>query len=372
MEIRDGRTELIRDEVTRAYDIDDMREILHKYSGSYVNWKRFINEILALYAYNVSNLAADGGFSRNTIKKWRDNGDMPRSRKEFIKLGFGVGMSLQELDDMLQRYGKYPKLYAKSIEDAIYIYALTHGKSFIEAEELSKNLLKYFGTLSEDQADSGVDDQKNTSIFQARITQLNQDEDLAKFIEENKTVFDSVYGKLIDYIDTYINERTLNYADTKESFSLNSLLSGKINDPLVVGHFNDMVSALRTRRVIPNRLRLVALGVHLEMTVDELDTMLGLANMERLCPKDRVECAIIFAVENLLLNDCDDLVGNLMERLETVPQTKEHCLQIIDKYRRIDEDEDSAYSKNDIAAYLTDTLQSLDIEEARELLELLR
>ena len=371
MEIKDGLTELIRDEVTRAYDVDDMREILNKYSGSYINWKKFINEILALYGYNVSKLAADCGFSRNTVKKWRDNGDMPRSRKEFIKLGFGIGMSLQELNDLLQRYGKYPKLYAKSIEDAIYIYALTHEKTFAEAEELSVKLVEYLNMLSADQATDDISDQKNTSIIQDRITGLNQDEDLVRFIDENKSIFDSVYTKLIDYIDSYVNERTVNYADTNESLSLNSLLSGKISNPLVVGHFNDMVSALRTRKVIPNRLRLVALGIHLDMTVDEIDTMLGFANMERLCSKDRVECAIIFAVENLLLNDYDDLVGNLFERLESVPQTKENCLQIIDKYRHMDEEENN-YSNNDIAAYLSETLQSLDIEEAQELIMLLR
>jgi hypothetical protein len=371
IKIKNGETEFIRDEVSRAYDIDDMRGILDKYSDSYVSWKKFIDGILNLYGNNVSKFASDCGFSRNTVKKWRDNGDMPRSRKEFIKLGFGIRLPLDEINDLLQRYGKYPKLYAKSIEDAIYIYALSHNKSFSEAEELAGKLVEYFEAQTENRDGVCTDGSENTVMLEEQIAELNED-DLENFIEEYKGVFDAVYGKLTEYIDSYIDERTTNYADTKEVFSLNSLLGGKIGNPKVVGYFNDMVSALRTRKVIPNRLRLVALGIHLEMTVDEIDKLLELANMERLCPKDKVECAVIFAIENLLLSDYDDLVGSLLERLEAKPQTKDRCLEIIDKYRRIDEENENAgYGKNEIAIYLADTLQALDIEEARDLLELL-
>lgn len=370
--VRTGQTESMRDDVSRAGDIDDMREILHKYSNSYISWKRFINDILAFYSYKVSQLSAACGFSRNTIKKWRDNGDMPHSRKEFIKLGFGIGMSLEDINDLLQRYGKYPKLYAKNIEDALYIYGLTHDKTFAETESLAKKLLAYFDVLSERPQAADISDPESTQGFQARIAQLNKEDDLLGFIDEHKAVFDSVYERLTAYIDMFINERTINYTGTDESLSLNSLLGGKIENPLVVGYFNDMVSALRTRKVIPNRLRLVALGVHLEMTVDELDKLLELANMERLCPKDKVECAVIYAIESLLLNDPDDLVGGLLERLEADSQTKNRCLSIMDKYRRTEEETENDYSQSDLAAYLADTLKTLDIEDAQALLALLR
>jgi len=372
VEIKSGQTESFRDEVSRAYDIDDMREILHKYSNSYSSWKKIFDDILALYGYNVSKLAGDCGFSRNTVKKWRDNGDMPRSRKEFIKLGFGTGMPLEDINNLLQRYGKYPKLYAKSVEDAIYIYALTHDKTFFEAEALSDRVVEYYSLLSEIQAPVNMGDLEATTRVQERIIELNKEDDLLGFIDEYKGVFDGVYGKLTAYIDSYVDNLTRNYAGSNENLTLNSLLGGKISNPLVVGYFNDMVSALRTRKIIPNRLRLVALGIHLEMSVDEIDKLLELANMERLCPKDRVECAVIFAVENLLLNDYDDLVGSLLDRLEAAPQTKEQCLEIIDKYRRFDEESMDDYSRMDIAAYVTETLRTLDIDDAKELLELLK
>ena len=369
--IRDGQTESIRDSFSRAENFDDMKDLLNKYSPYYTDWKRYINNLLDnFYGCNVSRLAADCGFSRNTVRKWRDNGDMPRSRKEFIKLGFGVGMDTDDINDLLQRYGKYPKLYAKSLEDAIYIYSLTHHKSFSEAEELADKLLTYFERDASSQESAEPLDLENTTRFQTRIKKLNTDEDLLGFIDEYRTVFDNVYSRLTNYIDTYVDERTRNYADTGEKFSLNSLLNDKIANPIVVGYFNDMVSALRTRKTIPNRLRLVALGVHLEMTIDELDKLLELANMEKLCPKDRVECAVIYAVESLMLSDYDDLVGGLYERLDADRDTKERCMQIIDKYRRLEEEQDDC-SRNDIAAYLSQTLQALDIEEANELIELL-
>jgi hypothetical protein len=368
IDIKDGQTPSIREDVLCAYDIDDMREILNKYSDSYTSWKRFINELLAYYGFNVSRFAADCGFSRNTVKKWRDKGDMPKGRKEFIKLGFGVGMTLEDINNMLQRYGKYPKLYAKSLEDAIYIFAHMRDMPFSGAEELSKNLLAYFELSTREMED--IDDLESTSNFHEQIRELNKEEELLAFIDENKAVFMNVYSRLTAYIDAYIAQKTINHADTKECFTLHSLLSGKISNPHVVGYLDDLVSALRTRKVIPNRLRLVALGIHLEMTMEEIDEMLELANMERLCPKDKVECAVMFAIENLLLNDHDDLVGGLLERMESDPRTKEHCTQIIDKYRRIDEAND--YSGSDIAEYLVETLRELELEEARAMMELLR
>ena len=56
---------------------------------------------------------------------------------------------------------------------------------------------------------------------------------------------------------------------------------------------------LENDHTLPSRLFLIALGIHLSMNTDQLNTMLELAGMGPLCPKDRLEGTIVFYLEEL-------------------------------------------------------------------------
>lgn len=393
MRINHGMTDSIRDYASRASDVSEMKEILSINSPYYTDWGNFVNSLFNDYGYNISTLAEKCGFSRNTVRSWKEKKNMPKGRKEFIKLGFGIYSKLDDINYLLQRYGKYPKLYAKSLEDAVYIYAFTHRKSFAEAQELIEHLNIYLESLSVVSNPANMTNPENTELFQKRILKLNKNNSFLNLLEELKHlegfvkdyigIFNTVYNNLIAYIDKYVDN---NYADTdqfnlndlfdkKESASLNALLYDKIKNPQVISYFNDMVSSLRVGKVVPNRLHLVALGIHLDMNLDELDMLLELANIEKLCGKDKVELAVVFTLEHFLLNDPSDLVSNkvanLHERFRNQPNAKEYCSQIINKYYEADEYKHYAIDDYTIATYMADILADLNLEEANDLRALL-
>lgn len=77
---------------------------------------------------------------------------MPKSRENFIKFGMGLRYNLQEINFVLQRYGKYPRLYSKSLEDAICIYIISHYPKdesinpYDEYEKIKANFLNILKT----------------------------------------------------------------------------------------------------------------------------------------------------------------------------------------------------------------------------------
>jgi hypothetical protein len=285
---------------------------------------------------------------------------MPITRKEFIKLGLGIYTKKEDVDYLLKRYGKYSELYPKSLEDSIYIFALDKKLSFPQAEELSKKLLSYFEMQSEHPEIKKNNDSIMTDAFRSRIAELNEERDLLDFIAEYWTIFNGAYNGLVEYIDDYI---------IQTGKTLHALLKEQIENPRTIAIFNNLVSELRTKKVIPKRMRLIALGILLDMNLDKLDHMLSLARLERVCAKDRVEFALIFALESILANNPTELRLTLRERFKANPQANAYCLKII---RGPHHNEINQRFDDNITAYLEKVVEELKIEEAHELLDLLK
>ena len=55
------------------------------------------------------------------------------------------------------------------------------------------------------------------------------------------------------------------------------------------------LSMLRRHGIVPRRRSLIALGLHLNMTLEELDVLLRYAGMDPLRVRDRLECGLIYA-----------------------------------------------------------------------------
>ena len=129
--------------VTRCEEIDELRELLDKCSSYYTLWRDYINDILINNDLSYEKLGKITGFSKNTIKSWVTDSKVPRNREYFIKFCLGMRYNISEMNFILQRYGKYPKLYPKSIEDAICIYVIFHYPE----DESNARACKYGKTL---------------------------------------------------------------------------------------------------------------------------------------------------------------------------------------------------------------------------------
>ena len=369
---RGNETYRIKDELINCDDVADMKEILDKNSGIYSDWKKFINNLVR-FAGSYGAFAQRCGFSRNTVKKWCDNGDMPRSRVEFIKLGFAMGMNIDELNKILQRYGKYPKLYSKNIQDAIYIFALSHQKDYLYAQSLYDKLLSYYEIKSSDtnrpqfNAIRAKTDRVHNSILTAK-----DETEFIHYVQDNKEIFEDTYTNLIDIIDSYIKTNVSDYTDLTYSESLNAFLQENITNRLTIKSFNVMISNLKAKREIPNRMKLISFGIYLGMSLEHMNTMLTYAGMEELCAKDRVEGAVIFAIENAIINNPDLELTNelLLSNFTNNEDLRNKCLQIIADYEQFDYK--SEYSESAIIEYVVNALKAIECDETNEMMTLLK
>ncbi len=370
LNIHDGRTNYLYHEVTKCEDLDDVHAFIDEHSSYFTDWKAFINHLLDSAGYSYSQFASLCGMSRNTIISWCEKGKVPRSREQFIRVGFAVSMSLDELNNFLQRYGKYPRLNPKNIDDAVTIFSVCNRLNYTQCSELKK----HFSSILQDvlkgrKSDKGQDGTYFSTIqMENELVAIHTYMQFEDFVERNKQAFANSYVKLIDFIDSYIALNTTD-ADGK-SGTLNSFLSAYIDNPSVVAGFNTMISKLRCYGTIPSRMHLIALGIHLHMTAHDLNTMLVLSGMEPLCAKDKLESIILFAAENAVLENPGIEFSNalLLKQYTNNPEIKQKCTQLIDMYGLTDYQLDD---NTDLYEYIIRSLTSMDDDTTNEMLYLL-
>jgi len=361
-------TEYMRQEAEKCEDLDDVVQFFDKYSDYYVDWKSYINSLIKKYdKASVGKFANRCGFSVNTVKKWCINGDMPRSRKEFIKLALGLNFNIDETNKLLQRFGKYHKLYPKNIEDAICIFSVSNKLSFDEYEDLKKEFINiYTATI-----DKLINDDPNvydsrTETIQSNLLDIKIKTDLEKYISEYYPIFTDAYKKLINFIDAYIKINSLDLV-TSQNDSVNAFLESHIDSAGLVSVYNDMVSELRRHKSIPEKKKLIAFGLHLNMTLDDFNYMLGLAGMEPLCAKDKLESVLIYALNNIVLNNPGMELSNamLLEKYAADAEIQGRCIEIINDYYRLE--------LNDVIEFdSSDDLKRRGVPDSDELMEYIK
>lgn len=368
--IHDGRTNHFYDTIAKCEDINDLNAFIDKHSAYFTDWKAFINHLLDMGGYSYSKFAALCGMSRNTIISWCEQGKVPRTREQFIRIGFAVTMTLDELNDFLQRYGKYSRLNVKNIDDAVTIFSLHNQLSYAQCYQLKQHFPSLLQDVLKERKSHKT---KHTFYFSTKELELELISvttlmEFESFVERNKEAFANSYVKLIDFIDSYIALNTID-ADGKQG-TLNSFLSQHIENPAIVAGFNTMISKLRCYGMIPSRMHLIALGIHLHMTAEDLNTMLVFAGMEPLCGKDKLESIVIFAAENAVIENPEIEFSNalLLQQYTNNPEIKEKCNQLIALYGLTDY---QANNNVNLYDYITNALMSMDTDTTREILYLL-
>lgn len=362
-DIHDGRTVGIYDEVTRCEDINDVQQLLSANDRLMTDWQAFICNLLETMGYSYRGFAARCGMSGNTVSAWCKRGLMPRSREQFLRVAFAAGMNVEETNSFLRRYGKYPQLYPKNIEDSIWIFALRHGMSWEEAEELRSRFESYMPGVAELSRDSVFLD---TRVVESKLLKAQTVAELEQFIAENADAFADTYHRLLDFIDAHIAAASIEDGQPR---SLNAFLSERLRDKAIASTFSSMVSRLRRHGVVPSRTKLIAFGILLEMPPEQLNTMLNMAGMESLCVRDRLESLIIFATESaVVMNPGIELSNAMLLRSFTEnPEVRKGCEEMISRW------EMSGYAEDDaeIFDYVARSLSTLDDDSVSELKYLL-
>ena len=347
---------------------DSIKEILDSNSATNIRWKKYINDILAENGYSVLILAKKCGFNVKTVKKWCNLGHMPKGRKEFIKLGFGIGMDLEQINYLLQRYGKYPKLYSKSIEDAVFIFSINNKQNFAYAIELKRIIDRLANTQPGFLNSSKLMD---TIAVLRKLERMVSDNELIEFISLNSEIFNNEYPKLVEFLNSHIKKMTRDYTGSNQDISINALLKDRLANRSQVERYNVIISSLINGRMIPTRARMICLGIILDMDIENIDRLLELSGMEKLYAKDRVESVLIFIIEDYEINDPSELIGNLYEKIWNTrdDQLKEKYIDVIRKLQR--DYENSDYSDADINEYIKRVLSDIEDGEIKDFLSFL-
>ena len=325
-------TVFIRDEIAKCEDIEDLKQqIFPLLNSQQEQWKLKVNEIISSNGFNKMSFANACGVSRVTVDKWC-KGAIPKNRETFLRIGMAAGYDRKQIDQILQRYGRYPKLYSKSLEDCICIYIINKGlgKDALEEYDLILNMIK--DSLGKSTATA---EDASTVLIDERLAQVKDKEDLSRFITENAAVFSSAYYKFYAYVKMCIKANYEGYAGSIFELAESQEWSSSLRQ---------CVSAIRQNKWYPTRNKIISLGLHLSMDHDQIDEMLELAHMEPLCAKNIFESVIMFILDDASLNnimdteaeeyDPDELCRYAREVLEGIelPEIEEFITELPENY----------------------------------------
>ena len=356
--IVDFPTWQIRDDAERAEDLLDLREILTRYQASFTCWQRKLSQLIDESGLSYLRIAEASGISRNTLRRWCHLGGAPRSRNTYLRLGFGLSLSVEQTNNLLVRYGGYPALYARDLFDAICIFLLNRGPcSYDTAESL-------YAQCVDGLCQTG--DFLETVYAADRLKKFSSYAEFQQFISAHGELFQNPHNKLREYLSVRL--KACGYDPVaEESISLHRLFAMN----RIPARFEKDVSCLMVHGIVPRRERLIALGVYLDMSVDDLDEMLQLADMEPLCAKNRLECILIYALQQISLAHPELAVQQLIQLFAVTDQRELQAQYraLIDQYTAACFQSDPTV-RGSAAEYLRSLLTDLSPEEAAELLPL--
>lgn len=345
----------VNEEVSKCESLEELQKILNENSNYYPVWKQYINQLAEQKHLSYVQFAKACHCSRNTVKKWCREGAMPQNRETFLKIGLGLRLTLEQCNELLTRYGKYQRLYGKNMEDAVCIFVIQHypqeGDPYESYLQLKEHLLKRMREYKKENKEL-----LDTSEIEEQLMTLQSREEFEQFICENVVFYKKSYQKLSDFIRMFIEAKGDNIHQFVQTYAL---------------HFSyeKMLSALRHRDECPNRVRLILLGVNLNMSIEQINYMLSLAYMEPLCATDNLECIIMYAVENAYLLNPSYSVESaiILQHYRQNPEIQKKCRDILARYWGADwyegEKEELLCLEESIGDYLKHILQELNWED---------
>lgn len=271
-----------------------------------VDWEKYYNDIVDDYLKRNKKISQmdfykyiswQCGVSVDTVRKtWRKA--FPSKRISFVFLLLALDMDIEQINCALNRYGKQPQLYVKNISDAICLYLVQSNKCENDYpiceryKRIEKRILDDLEKGSFDDIISSLDkgDKSTpTDIMGVGFGKIADEDGFYNFVKSHLNEFKMAYTKLYKFIEDYMKENYFTMSMLTEYEGIHK-------------NFNNKYSTLKKMCECPTRNELIALGIAMCMTVEELNQMLSVAHMEPMCPKDRIEAAIIFVISDIRRN----------------------------------------------------------------------
>ena len=294
---KSSNTMMLSNLMLHCDNLEDFKNDIYKnLEGQKERWSKKICEILESNNYSQAKLAQMCGVSKASVLKWV-RGSVPQNREMFIRIGFAAGYDLKEMNKFLQRYGRYPELYPKCMEDSVYIFVLNSEvieHTYESCKIIFDRISKCFE--SEEKISS---ERIETVLVMEKLLSLREVNELKIFLEDNSAAFKSSFDKLYEYVKAFVRNNNSVYVDADNPDSVN-LLADTLNWS---SSLRKCVYAIYKGTWFPLRSKVISLGVHLNMNLDEINEMLRLSKMEPLYIMNPVECIYIYALSDAELND---------------------------------------------------------------------
>ena len=290
-----NKTVFLKDAIIMCDDIDDLKgQILPKIKTQQEQWAHKVSEIISENGYTKKGFADKCGVSRVTVDKWC-KGSIPKSRETFLKIGMAAHYDIPRMNQLLQRYGQYPELYSKSLEDCICIFVLNNDYGDDAAGKYQYILDRIKGNIIE--GDSSEKENVNTDDFNDLLLKVSDEIELDEFIYNNSALFSYAYHKFYAYVKMCINANYKDFASSVFDMAEGQGWSSSLKQ---------CVSAIRQNKWYPTRNKIISLGLHLSMDHDQVNQMLELAHMEPLCAKNIFESVVMYILEDASVNNILD------------------------------------------------------------------
>lgn len=286
----------------------------------YVNWRNHIAPMLKARKLTGKKVAEGCHVSTACAAKFARM--IPAKRENVIMLAMMLGKNIKETNELLTRWAKFQKLYAKHPHDAIWIYLIERGGSdrpyalFEQYRKKYEELYEQYDSLhnTDRKMDTNVafdvikeSADKSGELSGWDSSRFNDDE-FVEMMQKLIPSFADGYHKLMEKLDSYfvnveeIDQRIglsdLYEAENAPRVTANTMFQG---DKKWLDMYYRKIRELKEDHTIPSRAFLIALGIRLALSTDQINELLECAGMGRLCPKDRLEGMIVFYLEEMEL-----------------------------------------------------------------------
>lgn len=298
---------------------EEYEALVMENAGLFQGWHDYIKPLLDKGPNGkITNLmlARGCGISENCAARFRH--EIPAKRRNVIMIAAILGLDVMQTNELLMRWAKYQRLYAKHPEDAIWIYILRNGGSYHP-----KALFDAYWEVYEEIRDEAKPWKNSGQSFETQFVEAQllggqcrkgvkprEDMKFRELLRRNLPAYRDGYQKLIDYIegqfvrlcDGQAGRLTQEEKDElRENLKVTPRAMFQDSKHYLVTYYNRM-RKLKNNHVVPERSFLISLGIRLAMSTEQINEMLELAGMAPLCAKDRLESALIFYLEELYLH----------------------------------------------------------------------
>lgn len=294
-------TKVLMRRVEECTTLDEYFKLTQENQACYQNWADKIQAMMREKKLTRRQLAADCCTSEPTVRSWLSR--IPPKRAGVIAIAMSLGCTAAETDLLLTRYAKFQKLYAKSMEDAVYLYLIEHcgkrsmadqspyrlyGSLFQRCLELQRRALTAAPAAQTDGTESAAPRraQMPTAVMRGQISDAATQDAFDAFVNSHAADFHSQPQKLLDYLDKWLSGEALGY-----------ILADQWDKDMLMQY----VSRLRCGKDAPRRELLITLALKLRMPEENINEFLACAGFSELSPKDRLEGSVIFLLQQLFL-----------------------------------------------------------------------